>query len=62
MSSNPTHGEVYSIQHYVRQFVSVLRQVSVFRRVLRFPLPKKTDRHDIAAILLKVELNIINLL
>jgi hypothetical protein len=41
MSSNPTHGELYSIQHYVRQFVSVLRQVSVFRRVFRFPLPKK---------------------
>jgi len=28
--------------------------------VLRFPSPKKTDRHDITAILLKVALNTIN--
>jgi len=27
MSSNPAHGEVYSIQHYVIKFVSDLRQV-----------------------------------
>ena len=36
-SSNPVHDEVYSIQHYVRKFVSDLRQVSGFLRVLRFP-------------------------
>ena len=30
-------GEVYSIQHYVRKFVSDLRQVGGFLRVLRFP-------------------------
>jgi hypothetical protein len=26
VSSNPVHGEVYSIQHYVIKFVSDLRQ------------------------------------
>jgi hypothetical protein len=34
-------GEVYSIQHYVIQFVSDLRQVGGFLRVLRFPLSIK---------------------
>jgi hypothetical protein len=37
MSSNPVHGEVYSIQHYVIKFVSDLGQVGDFLRVLRFP-------------------------
>jgi hypothetical protein len=37
VSSNPTHGEVYSIQHYVIKFVSNLRQIDGFIRVLRFP-------------------------
>jgi hypothetical protein len=37
VSLNPVHGEVYSIQHYVKKFVSDLRQVSGFLRVLRFP-------------------------
>jgi hypothetical protein len=39
VSSNPVHGEVYSIQHYVIKFVSDLRQVGVFLRVLRFSPP-----------------------
>jgi len=30
-------GEVYSMQHYVMKFVSDLRQVGGFRRVLWFP-------------------------
>ena len=30
VSSNPVHGEVYSIQHYVIKFVSDLRQVGGF--------------------------------
>jgi hypothetical protein len=30
VSSNPVHGEVYSIQHYVIKFVSDLRHVGVF--------------------------------
>ena len=36
VSSNPVHGEVYSIQHYMIQFVDDLRQVGGF---LRFPPP-----------------------
>jgi hypothetical protein len=38
---NPINGEVYSIQHYVIKFVSDLRQVGGFLRVLRFPPPIK---------------------
>jgi hypothetical protein len=34
VSSNPAHGEVYSIQHYVKKFVSVLRQFGGFLHVL----------------------------
>ena len=34
VSSIPTHGEVYSIQHYVTKFVSDLLQVSGFLWVL----------------------------
>ena len=41
VSSNPAHGEVYSMQHYVIQFVSDFRQVGGFLRVLRFPPPIK---------------------
>ena len=41
VSSNPVCGEVYSIQHYVIRFVSDLRQVSGFIRILRFPPPIK---------------------
>ena len=40
-SSNPDHGELYSIQHYVMKFVNDLRQVDRFPRVLRFPPPIK---------------------
>jgi hypothetical protein len=41
VNSNPIHGEAYPIQHYVIKFVSDLRQVGGFLRVLRFPPPKK---------------------
>ena len=34
VSLNPTHGEVYSIQHYVIKFVSDLQQVGGFLRVI----------------------------
>jgi hypothetical protein len=34
VSSNPAHGEVSSVQHYVMKFVIDLQQVSGF---LRFP-------------------------
>ena len=48
VSSNPTQ-EVYSIQHYVIKLVSDLRQLGGFLR----DSSNKTDRHDIAEILLK---------
>ena len=48
MGSNPAHGEVYSIQHYMIKFVSDLRQVGGFR-------------HDITEMLLKVTLSTITL-
>ena len=41
VSSNPVHGKVYSIQHYVINLVSDLRQVGGFRRVYRFLTPIK---------------------
>ena len=40
MSSNPVHGDVYSIQHYVIN-ISDLRLVCGFLRVFRFPPPIK---------------------
>jgi hypothetical protein len=52
VSSNPAHGKVYSIQHYMIKFVSDLRQVGGFIRVLWF-------RHDITEMLLKVTLSTI---
>jgi len=57
MSLIPTHGEVYVIQHYVRKFVSDLRQVGGFLCVLLFPPPIK-HHHDITEILLKVTLTL----
>ena len=39
VSSNPVHGEMYSIQHYMIKFDSDLRQIGDFLRVLRFPTP-----------------------
>ena len=45
------------VQHYMIKFVSDLRQVSGFVRVLRFPPP--TDRHNITEILLTLALNTI---
>ena len=41
VSSNPTTGEVYSIQHYVIKFVSDMRHFGGFLRVFRFPHPIK---------------------
>ena len=38
VSSNPAHGEVYSIQQYKIKFVSDLRQVGCFFLVLRLKL------------------------
>jgi len=41
VSLNAAHSEVYSIQHYVIKFVSDLRQVSGFSRVIWFLPPIK---------------------
>ena len=59
--SNPTRGEVYSLQHYMIKFVSDLRQVSGFLWVLHTWLSStnKTDCHNITETLLKVALNTI---
>ena len=48
------------MQHYVIKFVSDLRQVGGFLRVLQFPPPNKTDLHIITEILLNVSLNTIS--
>ena len=39
VSSNPVHGEAYSMQHYVIKFDSDMRKVGGFHRVLQFPPP-----------------------
>ena len=52
VSSNPTHGEVYLIQHYVI--------MDWFYPGTPVSSTNKTDRHDIAEILLNVALNTIN--
>jgi len=49
VSSNSLHGEVCSIQHYVITFVSNLRQVCGFFRVLRFPQPIKLIATKVAS-------------
>jgi len=59
ITKNPkknTHDEVYSIQHYVIKFVSDLRQVAGFLRVLPLPPPIKLTVTDITEILLKLNL------
>jgi hypothetical protein len=57
VSSNPVHGKMYSIQHYVIKFVRDFRQIGGF---LAVSATNKTNRHDITEILLKVALNTIN--
>ena len=52
--------EVYSIQQYMIQFVSDLRQVGCFSGT-PISSTNKTDHHDITEILMKVALNTINL-
>jgi len=41
VSSNPVHGEVYSIYNYVINFVSYFLQAGSFLRILRFHPPIK---------------------
>ena len=45
------------MQHYVIMFVGDLRQVSGFRPGTSVSSTNKTDRHDVAEILLKVALS-----
>ena len=56
LSSNPAHGKMYSIQHYVIKFVGDLRKVGGFLWVLRFPPPIKLTSLIEKNILLKVAL------
>jgi hypothetical protein len=56
VSSNPTYGEVYSIQHYVLKFVSDLRWFSPGPPVSS---TNETESRDITEILLKMSLNTI---
>ena len=56
VSSNPAHGEVYSLQYCVIKFVSDFRQ---FSPGISVSSTNKTDHHDITEILLKVALNTI---
>jgi hypothetical protein len=56
LSSNPVHGEVYLIQHYVIKFVSDRGWFSPCTPVSSI---NKTDRHPITEILLKVALSTI---
>ena len=54
MSSNPAHGEVYVIQHYVIKFLSD-RSMIFFEYSVSST--NKSDPQDITEILLKVALN-----
>jgi len=60
VSSNPLHGEAYSIQHYVIKFVSELRQIGGFFPGTPLSSTNKTDHHDITEILLKMGINTID--
>ena len=57
VSSNPVHGEVYSIQHYVIKFSVTGWWFSPTTPVSSTNI---TDRQDITEIELKVALNTIN--
>jgi hypothetical protein len=63
VSSIPTQGEVYLIQHNVKKFVNDLQQVDGFLRVLQLPPPIKLTAmiYTVTEILLKVAFNIITL-
>jgi hypothetical protein len=58
MSSNPLQGEVHSIQHHVIKFVSDLETGRWFSPSTQVSSTSKTDRLDIAEILLKSVLTI----
>ena len=53
VSSNPVHGEEYSIQHYGIKCVSDLRQVGGFSPGTPVSSTNKTKLHDVIEIYLK---------
>ena len=53
VSSNPVHGEEYSMQYYGIQFVSDLRQVGGFSPGTPVSSANKTKLHDVIEIYLK---------
>ena len=57
LSSNPTLGEMYSIQHYVINIVSDWQQVWGFSPGTLVTSSNKTDHQDIIDILLNVALH-----
>jgi hypothetical protein len=61
VSSNPVHGEEYSIQHYWITFVSDLRQSGGFSPCTPISSTNKTKLHDVIEIYLKKALNTITL-
>jgi hypothetical protein len=61
VSSNPAHGDAYSIQHYVKMCVSYLCSLVVSTGT-PVSLTSKTGLRDITEILLKVALNAITLI
>ena len=61
VSSNPVHGEEYSIQHYWITFVSDLRQSGGFSPCTPVSSTNKTKLHDVIEIYLKKALNTITL-
>ena len=58
-SSNTARGEDYAIQPNIIKFVSELRQVGIFLRLLISS--NKADRNELTDLLLNVTLNIITL-
>jgi hypothetical protein len=60
VSSNPTHGKVYSTQHYVKQLICQWLVIDrLFSSGTLVASNNYTDRHFITEILLKVALNTI---
>ena len=57
VSSNPAHGEVYLIQHYLINLSVTFDRLMVFS----CSFTNKTDHHDMTEILLKVALNTLTL-
>jgi len=57
VSSIPTNGQVYSMQHYVIKFVSYSLQVGGLSPDTTVSFTNKLDRHIITEILMKMVLN-----